>query len=33
MPKARPHWIHDLMTGAAVLAAAGLVFWLLPLPA
>jgi len=33
MPKAQPHWIHDLAAAAAVLTAAGLVFWLLPLPA
>jgi len=32
MPKAQTHWIHDLAAAAAVLAAVGLVFWLLPLP-
>ncbi len=33
MPNAKQHWVHDLMAGAAVLAAAALVFWLLPMPA
>ena len=32
MPKAQTHWIHDLAAATAVLAAVGLVFWLLPLP-
>ena len=32
MPKAQTHWIHDLAAAAAVMAAVGLVFWLLPLP-
>jgi hypothetical protein len=33
MPKAKQHWVHDLVAGVAVLAVAALVFWLLPLPA
>jgi hypothetical protein len=33
MPKSQQHWGYDLCAALAVLAVAGLVFWLVPAPA